>query len=318
MSVAASSQEVNDTDDTILLMLKSQEARIAQLEIGAKKTIFKRLTESASVSALLLGLILTFVSLREAFVTKPEADRISRLSNFNQAVNSAAQKRQEQIRLQIQNPDPQLQLAMASATTNQILNDISTARAILRDLSDRDVGVSQLTVLISESFTAGDIESAGTFVTRAVNLTGLTPFERSEALRFEGRYFFVKGDFAKVRQSYIAALSALGNSSSFAAARAYDLADLIPMEYSYGDCENAGADLLSFAKMLIFTAGDTASQGTTGDNTEGSRRSVACSELSRCVQKIGHHRYRSATTPVASKTATQPEIFGSNKLVGVR
>jgi hypothetical protein len=250
MSEASPPEEANDADNATLLMLKSQEKRIAQLETGAKKTIFKRLTESASASALFLGLILTFTSLRESFVTKPEADRISRLSNFNQAVNSAAQKRREQIRLQIENPDPKLQLAMASATTTEILNDISTARAILRDLNDKDIGISQLTVLTNEAFTAGDIESAKTFMTRAVNLTDLTPFERSEALRLEGRYFFVIRDVVKVRQSYIAALSALGDSPSVAAARAYDLADLIPMEYALGDCENAGADLSSFAKMI--------------------------------------------------------------------
>ena len=116
------------------------------------------------------------------------------------------------------------------------------------DLSDRDIGISQLTVLINELFTAGDIESAKTFVTRAVKLPGLTAFERSEALRLEGRYFFASGDFAKGRQSYMAALSVLGDL--FTAARAYDLADLIPMEYRSGDCENAGADLLSFAKMM--------------------------------------------------------------------
>jgi len=250
MSVAESPQEVNDADNAIVLMLKSQETRIAKLETEAKKTIFKRLTESASASALFLGLILTFLSLREAFVTKPETDRISRLSNFNQAVNSAAKKRKEQILLEIQNPDPKLLLAMASATTTEILNDISTARAMLRDLRDEDVGISQLTVLLNESFTAGDIESAKTFVTRAVNLTGLSPYERSEALRLEGRYFFAKGDFANGRQSYIAALRALGDSPGITAAKAFDLADLIPMEYASGDCENAGADLLSFAQMI--------------------------------------------------------------------
>jgi hypothetical protein len=164
MSVDASPQEANDADNAILLMLKSQETRIAQLEAGAKKTIFKRLTESASASALLLGLILTFVSLREAFVTKPEADRIGRLSNFNQAVNSASQKRREQIRSQMQTQDPNLQSAMNSAIQPEILNDISTARAILRDLSDRDVGISQLNVLTYEALTAGDIESAKTFI----------------------------------------------------------------------------------------------------------------------------------------------------------
>ncbi len=248
MSTTGSPQAVGD--EAILLMLKSQETRIAQLETETKKTLFKRLTASASASALFLGLILTFGSLREAFVTKPEADRISRLSHFNEAVNSVVQRRQELIKLQAQNPNPQLQLAMASSTTTGILNDISTARAILRDLSDKDIGISQLTVLFNESFTAGDSESAKNIVARAMNLTGLTAFEHSEALRMEGRYFFASGDFAKGRQSYMAALNAIGDLPMSMPARAYDLADLIPMEYASGDCEDAGADSLSFAKMI--------------------------------------------------------------------
>lgn len=250
MSDTEAQNDGSGTDSATLLMLKSQEARIAKLEGAAQKTIFKKLTESGSASALFLGLVLTFISLHDAFVTKPEADRISRLSNFNQAVNSAAQRRQELMRLQIQNPNPQLQLAMASATTTEILNDMSTARAILRDLKDQDVGVSQLTVLISEAFSAGDMNSAKTFVTRAVNLKDLTPFERSEALRFEGRYFFASGDAVKGRQSMLAAVSSLGDAPGYASARAYDLGDMIPMEYAAGDCENAESDLLSFAKIV--------------------------------------------------------------------
>lgn len=66
----------------------------------------------------------------------------------------------------------------------------------------------------------------------------------------EGRYFFASGDFAKGRQSYMAALNAIGDLPMSMPARAYDLADLIPMEYASGDCEDAGADLLSFAKMI--------------------------------------------------------------------
>ena len=209
------SDQMDGDEDGIPLMLKSHELRIAKLENGDKKTIFKRLTESGNASALFLGLILTFLSIREAGFIKPEADRISRISNFNQAVNAAGQKMQEQMRLELQqavdaagqktqnqqqpavdaagqktqnqqqpavdaagqktqnqqqqavDADGQktqaaqrLVLAMKSATTTQILNDISTAKAILRDLEDKDVGISQLFILIYAAYSAGDVNGA--------------------------------------------------------------------------------------------------------------------------------------------------------------
>lgn len=253
MLVTDTSQDIPDPSevpDAVDLMLKSQEARIVALEIGAKKTPLKRMTESVSASALFLGLILTFVTLYDAFVTKPKAERISRLSQFNQAVNSAAKTRQELMRLQMQTTDPQLQLAMASQATPQVLNDISTARAMLNDMNNDDVGISQLSILISEAFTAGDLDSAKNFVARAVELTGRTLFQRSEALRYQGRYLFASGDPAKGRKSYLEALNALGDSPGVTMARAYDLGDLVLLEYSLGDCTSAAEDLQMFATTL--------------------------------------------------------------------
>ena len=102
----------------------TQQSGVAPRSIGKppEKSPFKKLTESASASALFLGLVLTFVSLHDAFISKPAADRISRLSQFNQAVNAAAKARQELATLQMQTADPQLRLAVASIVTPQILN----------------------------------------------------------------------------------------------------------------------------------------------------------------------------------------------------
>lgn len=44
------------------LLLKNFEDRIGELEKNSHKTIFKKLIESASASALFLGLVLTFAS----------------------------------------------------------------------------------------------------------------------------------------------------------------------------------------------------------------------------------------------------------------
>lgn len=238
-----------DLDPSIVLF-KSLEARVVNLEGAANKTTFKKLTESASASALLLGLILSFVSLHEAFVTKPQTDRIARLSQFNQAVNSAAKLRQELAQAQAQTADPKLQLVLASAATPQILNDISTARAMLRNLDNADVGIPQLIILINEGFQTGDLDSVKSFVARAVSKAEVSPYLRSEAKRYEGKYLFFTGEPHKGRQSFKEAIEHLGTSPGGAAARAYVLGDLVIAEYAFGDCGIAAADLQSFQDLL--------------------------------------------------------------------
>jgi hypothetical protein len=237
-------------EDALLLAVKGLDARLEKLEAEDKKTLLKMVTTSASTSALLLGLVLTFASLYDVFIAKPEADRISRISQFNQAVNSAAKTRQELVQLQMQTSDNQLKLAAAQIATPRVLNDISTARVILKDLKDEDVGVPQLIVLTSEAFTAGDWESAKLFVERAVAKTDVSPFLRSEAKRYEARYFYASGQLAQGRRSYESALSTIGESQASAAARAYILADFSLAERTFGDCPNAIAVLQRFATAV--------------------------------------------------------------------
>lgn len=222
------------------VLLKNHENRIGKLEETSHATIFKRIT--ASASALFLGLILTFASLHDTFVSKPEADRIARLSEFNKAVNSAAQLRQEITKSQFDSANPSLQLAMVSAVTPQILNDVSTARAILKDLKREDVGIPQLIVLTSEAFTVGDVENARVFVARAVAITDATSYLRSEAKRYEGRLFFLTGDANRGRKSFNDAVTLLGDAAATLSARSYVLADLVLYEYSAGDCAIAGTE----------------------------------------------------------------------------
>jgi hypothetical protein len=246
------SQPLNslNSTDIILLALQSQEARIAVLERPPARSFFKRLSENATAVALFLGLVLMFGSLRDTFWTKPEADRISRISQFNQAVNSAAKLRQELIQSQNQITDKGQQLLILSMATPQILNNISTATAIAHDLEDRDIGISQLIILISEAYTAGDLDSVKALVTLAVNKTDVPPFLKSEARRYEGKYLFASGNSVKARDSFQTALRDLGESPAAAASRAYVLLDLVLIEYSYGDCGHADEDLSTFASAL--------------------------------------------------------------------
>lgn len=254
------SEDAPASSDPFILIIKDHQARIERLEDQGKRTIFKRMTVSASTSALALGLVLSFVSLYDAFVTKPETDRVNRITQFNQAVNSAAKIRQELTTQLAQTPNSVLQYQLMQTATPQILNNVSTARAILPEMADNDIGIPQLIVLAYESFTANDLESAKTFIDRAVNLKNVSSYLHSEAKRYEGRYFFMTGDPAKGRQSFSEAFIALGTSNGVVNARAALLGDQSAVEFISGDCENAATDLNRFIAVLSELAPQTRSQ----------------------------------------------------------
>lgn len=240
-----------DAHAALLLAARSLEARVTALEKPEPKSVIKTLTENAGAVALFLGLVLTFASLRDVFFTKPEADRVARASQFNQAVNSAAEIRQEVIEYQMQNGNnPALALAVASSAVPRILNNISTARVLLRGMKDEDVGIPQLIILISESFGAGDIPSTQEFVRRAVGRSADSPFLRSEAKRYEGKFLYATGQPDQGRASFREAVDLIGPAPMAAGARAFVLADLIVLEFLHGDCTSAATALDEHAPAL--------------------------------------------------------------------
>jgi len=219
--------------------VRELQRRVQKLEEEEKKTLLKRVVASASTSALLLGLVLTFASLYDVFIAKPAADRIARINQFNQAVGSAAKIRQELEQFQLQAKEPRLQLIAAAYATPRILNDISTAKAMLSGLSDDEIDMPQLIVLISEALMVGDMESAKVLVGRAVAKPNATSYFKSEARRYEGKFHFAVGDLGQARRSFDLAISALGSNPAAAAAKAYVLSDAATMELAFGNCKVA-------------------------------------------------------------------------------
>jgi hypothetical protein len=236
-------------DDPVLLIMRDQQNRIEKLEKDNNTNMLKKLTASASASALFLGLVLTLASLYDVFVAKPQAERVARISQFNQTVNAAVKLGQDLAEIKIKTQDPRIHLELSTLATPQILNNISTAKAILRNLDDEDVGVPQLIVLISGSFQGGDNQSAKEFVERAVKIRA-NPYLRSEAKRYEGKYFFAVGEPNQGRESYLEALALFGNNQDTAAARAFVLTDLAMMELAYGTCTNVVQDLGQLASLV--------------------------------------------------------------------
>jgi hypothetical protein len=121
--------------------------------------------------------------------------------------------------------------------TPRILNEISTATAILPTLRDDDVGIPQLIILFTEAMTAGDAISARKFVERAVNKQGMSQYMASEAHRSYGRFLYIMGQPSEGRQKYVHAIDLLKSEPSSTAARAFVMADLTSTEFSYGQCE---------------------------------------------------------------------------------
>jgi hypothetical protein len=198
---------------------------------------------------LLLGVVLSAFSLYDIVIRKPEADRIAAITQFNQAVNSAAKTRQDLI--QANNSADQAQrLAVMSMATPRILNDVATAKALLPTLEPDDVGVPQLLILITEAMTAGDLASAESFIARALSIKNLTPLMKSEALRYRGKFQFVSGDATSGRASYREAISSLGLGLAASGARAYALADLIGMQLAVRACGHIAADMRELAETL--------------------------------------------------------------------
>jgi hypothetical protein len=301
------SAESNESEDKaslkfISISLESLHQRVKKIEEFDGKSSLKRLTDNAGAVALFLGLVLSIASLYDVAVTKPHAEKISSITQFNAAVSSAAKVRQELIELQYQTKDPAVILAIQSAAAPIIQNDISTARAILPELADSDVGIPQLMTLISESFNMGD-PVTDEFIKRATRKKDASPFLRSEAKRWESRYLFSTGHPIEGREAYSNAVKLLPTSSLANAARAFDTADWISEEFMYGDC--------SVLERMI-------SDWLTALNSPGislaQRQQMESSLLSQFEQYQGQHcpmpKSASSLQIVKAAPAAAPEIGG--------
>lgn len=226
----------------LLLLLESLDQRLKKVE-QPEKSLLKLITDNAGAAALFLGLVLTFASLYDVFIAKPAADRVEALGKFNQAVNQAAQVRQEMLELQLQTSNPTLQMTAAAMATPRALNNISTARSLLPELKDEDVGIPQLIVLISESFNTGDLVSAADFIDRAVKKEDVTPYLKSEALRYKGKYLFLIGQAVEGRETFERSIALLDDIPGSAPQHAYVLGDLIAVEFVFGDCTKVSSPI---------------------------------------------------------------------------
>jgi hypothetical protein len=226
------------------------EERLIRLEKGNTKAPWKSVTDRASAAALFLGLVLSATSLYEAIWTKPRADRIAAIGQFNQAINAAVKVEQDASQQADPTATPQARLAVEGALTPQFLNDLATAKSIMPELRESDIGVPQLVILINGALQFNDIPSAKFFADKAVTKTDAPPYARSEAYRFQAKVYFAMNDPKDARSAYGMAVAVLIPADLSASPRAYVLADWLAAEYQLGSCSVAADNLMKFENVV--------------------------------------------------------------------
>jgi hypothetical protein len=226
-----------DHESLVASTLNTFDARLKQLEKPEEKTRLARIQKNASFVALVVGILLSVISLFDVFWSKPREALFRDIEEFNKSVNAVANLRQNMIQVQFQSNHPQMIFAMNSMVTPQVLANIQYATALLPRLGEH-AGIPQLIVLISEAMNIYDWKSAGILVDRAVAAKNVVPSLQSEAQRYKARLMFFTGKMQEGRKAYEDALNVLRNESAFGinGTRAYIAADWAIAEFSMGEC----------------------------------------------------------------------------------
>lgn len=241
----------SNSEKTLILNLNSFDSRLKKLEEPTFETRLSKIQKNTSFLALIIGVILSLISLSDIFWNKPREELFQDLAEFNKSVNAVANLRQSMIQVQYQSNNPQMILEMNSMVNPQVLANIQYATAILPRIGEH-AGIPQLIVLISEAMNIYDWKSAGILVDQAIITKNVAPSLQSEALRYKAKLMFFTGKVQEARKSYEDALNVLRNESAFGinGTRAYVIADWILLEFSLGDCNVSNERIRQFIELV--------------------------------------------------------------------
>jgi hypothetical protein len=241
----------SDYESIIASTLNAFDVRLEKLEKPEEKSTLEKIQKNASFFALIVGIILSLISLFNVFWSQPRDALFRDLAEFNKSVNAVANLRQNMIQVQFQSSNPQMVIAMNSMVTPQVLANIQYATSLLPQLGD-SAGVPQLIVLISEAMNIYDWKSARILVDRALAEKNSVPALQSEALRYKARLMFFTGNLPEGRKAYEGALDALASEAAFGidGVRAYIVADWVVAEFSMGDCSIGNLRVAQFIELV--------------------------------------------------------------------
>ncbi|MNN09252.1 hypothetical protein D3C81_1221300 [compost metagenome] len=246
--------ESNTTDpedkSSIGSKIHAMDLRMNRLE-NPEHGRFEIIQKRTSFLALLIGILLSAISLFDMFWSQPRNELFRDMEEFNKSVNAVSNLRQNMIQIQHQSNNPQMLMAMNSMVSPQVLANIQYATALLPRLGDH-AGIPQLLVLISEALNIYDWKSATTLVERAVAIKDAVPSMQSEARRYKARLMFSTGKIQEGRAAFQDSLNVLRGESAFGinGARAYIIADWAISEFAMGDCNSGNERIGQFIQLL--------------------------------------------------------------------
>lgn len=241
----------SNSESLIASTLNAFDARLKQLEEPEEKTLLSKIQKNASFAALIIGILLSLISLFDIFWNKPQESLFRDTEEFNKSVNAVANLRQNMIQVWYQSNNPQMVLEMTTMVMPQVLANIQYATALLPRLGEH-VGIPQLIVLIGEAMNIYDWKSATILVDRAVAAKDVPPSMQSEALRYKAKLMFFTGKAQEGRKAFEDAIKVLRDESAYGinGSRAYIVADWAMLEFSGGDCNVGYEQIRKFIDLV--------------------------------------------------------------------
>lgn len=239
------------SDRILATTLSSLDARLKHLEQPRPKKVFERMQKNASFLALIIGIVLSLISLFDIFWNKPRESLLRDIDEFNKSVNAVANLRQQMIQSSLQSNNPEMSLAISGMVMPQVLAHIQSATKILPRIAEH-AEIPQLIVLITEAINIYDWRSAEILVERAVADRTAVPTLQSEAQRYKGRLMFLTHRLQPGRMAFREALRVLEAESAFGinGTRAFVVGDWMIYEYTLGDCAEGDSQASSLMNLL--------------------------------------------------------------------
>lgn len=274
--------EINDYPDdsrasvSLDMLIESIEKRIKRLEDSKRKSTTEKIKDHASFLALIIGIVLSVLSLGNELWSQPRQQLERDIAEFNKTANEVASLRQS-IAAAVQSAkDPQSGQIAAQMVLPQIIANIQYASSLLQRIGDH-AGVAQLIVLANEAMNIHDWASARQMIDAATARTDQPPMVLSEAYRYKGRVLFLTSDFAGGAAAFEKALNLIEDDRAMGTDgnRAYITLDWTLFAMMANRCGEADA------------VGNRAAAFVTRNSIPRTRRTALLSILKSSVDELG-------------------------------
>ncbi|UPG89792.1 hypothetical protein L2Y96_20755 [Luteibacter aegosomaticola] len=195
------------------VVIENIEGRLKKLEEPKIKTTIEKIKDNASFLALLIGIVLSVLSLGNQLWSQPHQELERDIVEFNKTSNEVASLRQSIVSAFQTAKDPQSAQIATQMVTPQIIADIQYASSLLKRIGDH-AGVAQLVILTNEAINLHDWKSAMQMIDAATSKTDQPPTVLSEAYRYKGRVLFLTDDFIGGAAAFEKALTLIQDDKS--------------------------------------------------------------------------------------------------------